>query len=128
MNDNAFLDDCNIDDLPLPNPELTDYQIELREVMKSGCNLQIAEYALIKLKIKTEFEKLKENYNKEKKSIMDELQDNFDSIFNEIKEGEGKQNQNDISINENREMKKKELKERKKEKKEKKKGKKKKKR
>ena len=100
--ENAFLDDCNIDDLPLPNPELTDYQIELREVMKSGCNLQIAEYALIKLKIKTEFEKLKENYNKEKKSIMDELQDNFDSIFNEIKEGEGKQNQNDISINENR--------------------------
>ena len=59
--ENAFLDDCNIDDLPLPNPELTDYQIELREVMKSGCNLQIAEYALIKLKIKTEIEELKGN-------------------------------------------------------------------
>ena len=100
--ENAFLDDCNIDDLPLPNPELTDYQIELREVMKSGCNLQIAEYALIKLKIKTELEKLKDNYNNEKKSIMDDVQDNFDSIFNEIKEGEGKQNQNDISINENK--------------------------
>ena len=98
--ENAFLDDCNIDDLPLPNPELTDYQIELREVMKSGCNLQIAEYALIKLKIKTELEKLKGNYNNEKKSIMDDVQDNFDSIFNEIKEGEGKQN--DISINENK--------------------------
>ena len=100
--ENAFLDDCNIDDLPLPNPELTDYQIELREVMKSGCNLQIAEYALIKLKIKTELEKLKGNYNNEKKSIMDDVQDNFDSIFNEIKEGEGKQNQNDISIIENK--------------------------
>ena len=100
--ENAFLDDCNIDDLPLPNPELTDYQIELREVMKSGCNLQIAEYALIKLKIKTELEELKGNYNNEKKSIMDDVQDNFDSIFNEIKEGEGKQNQNDISINENK--------------------------
>ena len=100
--ENAFLDDCNIDDLPLPNPELTDYQIELREVMKSGCNLQIAEYALIKLKIKTELKELKGNYNNEKKSIMDDVQDNFDSIFNEIKEGEGKQNQNDISINENK--------------------------
>ena len=100
--ENAFLDDCNIDDLPLPNPELTDYQIELREVMKSGCNLQIAEYALIKLKIKTELEEIKGNYNNEKKSIMDDVQDNFDSIFNEIKEGEGKQNQNDISINENK--------------------------
>ena len=100
--ENAFLDDCNIEDLPLPNPELTDYQIELREVMKSGCNLQIAEYALIKLKIKTELEGLKGNYNNEKKSIMDDVQDNFDSIFNEIKEGEGKQNQNDISINENK--------------------------
>ena len=100
--ENAFLDDCNIDDLPLPNPELTDYQIELREVMKSGCNLQIAEYALIKLKIKTELEELKGNYKKEKKSIIDDVQDNFDSIFNEIKEGEGKQNQNDISINENK--------------------------
>ena len=100
--ENAFLDDCNIEDLPLPNPELTDYQIELREVMKSGCNLQIAEYALIKLKIKTELEELKGNYNNEKKSIMDDVQDNFDSIFNEIKEGEGKQNQNDESINENK--------------------------
>ena len=31
---------------------------------------------------------------------MDDVQDNFDSLFNEIKEGEGKQN--DISINENK--------------------------
>ena len=54
------------------------------------------------LKIKTELEELKGNYNNEKKSIMDDVQDNFDSIFNEIKEGEGKQNQNDISINENK--------------------------
>ena len=38
---------CDIDDFPSPKEELKNFQFEVREIMESGCNLQIAEYSLL---------------------------------------------------------------------------------
>ena len=40
--------DCDLGDIPIPKAEIEMYESEVQEVMKSGCNRQIAEYALIK--------------------------------------------------------------------------------
>ena len=83
--ENAFLNDCKIEDLPLPNPKLKDYQNELREVMKSGCNLQIAEYSLIELNIISLLGNEKKNYNEQKDKIMNNMEDEIDIYFNDVK-------------------------------------------
>ena len=83
--ENAFLNDCKIEDLPLPNPKLKDYQNELREVMKSGCNLQIAEYSLIELNIISLLGNEKKNYNEQKNKIMNNMEDEIDIYFNDVK-------------------------------------------
>ena len=83
--ENAFLNDCKIEDLPLPNPKLEDYQNELREVMKSGCNLQIAEYSLIELNIISLLGNEKKNYNEQKDKIMNNMEDEIDIYFNDVK-------------------------------------------
>ena len=83
--ENAFLNDCKIEDLPLPNPKLKDYQNELREVMKSGCNLQIAEYSLIELNIFSLLGNEKKNYNEQKNKIMNNMEDEIDIYFNDVK-------------------------------------------
>ena len=83
--ENAFLNDCKIEDLPLPNPKLEDYQNELREVMKSGCNLQIAEYSLIELNIISLLGNEKKNYNEQKNKIMNNMEDEIDIYFNDVK-------------------------------------------
>ena len=52
--DNDELEDeflkCNLEDLPLPIKKLEDFEFEINEVMKSGCNRQIAEYSLLEYK------------------------------------------------------------------------------
>ena len=46
-----FLNNCNIDDIPVPKTDqIGEYEKEVLEVMKSGCNRQIAEYVIIKYK------------------------------------------------------------------------------
>ena len=46
-----FLNNCNIDDIPVPKTkQIGEYEKEVLEVMKSGCNRQIAEYVIIKYK------------------------------------------------------------------------------
>ena len=85
-----FLDNCNIEDLPLPIKELNDYykNVLVFEVMKSGCNRQIAEYVIFKYQKLEEkdVEKLydlKANYDKIKPTI-------FNIIKKEVKENIGK--------------------------------------
>ena len=41
---------CTPDDLPVPKEEIKIYNDEVLEVMKTGCNRQIAEYVMIKYK------------------------------------------------------------------------------
>ena len=74
--DKLFLE---IKDLPFPKPEISEYENLVLEIMKSGCNRQIAEYAIIKYKEiedSNEGKKLSElqdPYNNSKKVIFDQI-------------------------------------------------------
>ena len=61
--EDAFLE-CKFEDFPSPKEELENYQFELREIMKSGCNLQIAEYSLLQCNIFSHLDSYKKNYDK----------------------------------------------------------------
>ena len=71
----------NIEDIPLPKEELKDFRYEVNEVMKSGCNLQIAEYSLLKCNIIPELKPLKEDYNNNKKIIKKKMDDDIIVYF-----------------------------------------------
>ena len=58
--------DCDLGDIPIPKAEIEMYESEVQEVMKSGCNRQIAEYALIKYN-EIEEEEAKQNGEEYKK-------------------------------------------------------------
>ena len=53
-NEKDFLEEeflkMKIEDIPIPKKELEDYELDIEEVMKSGCNRQIAEYAIEEIK------------------------------------------------------------------------------
>ena len=53
--------------------------------MKSGCNLQIAEYSLIELNIFSLLGNEKKNYNEQKNKIMNNMEDEIDIYFNDVK-------------------------------------------
>ena len=88
-----FLNNCKIEEIPLPKSELENYQFELREVMKSGCNLQIAEYALLQYNICGELEKKKNEYNKHKEYYMKKIDDDINVYINSLND------KNDSKIN-----------------------------
>ena len=93
---------CNLEDLPLPIKELEDFEFEINEVMKSGCNRQIAEYSLLEYEsdlfppepkdehekskdsIKKTLSELKNEYKKSKKSIKENMP-NIDYYINTAK-------------------------------------------
>lgn len=60
---------CEIDEIPIPKKELKEYESDVKEVMKSGCNRQIAEYVILKYKNLEDEEKNKEVKDKEFKSL-----------------------------------------------------------
>ena len=66
----AFLK-CEIGEFPSPKKELEDYEDYILEVMKSGCNRQIAEYVIL------EYIKL-EKEDKNNKTLMELRKDYFD--------------------------------------------------
>ena len=76
---------CNLDDIPLLNPEIENckYEEYVEEVMKSGCNRQIAEYAILKY-INIEKEEIKNNDNYQKLS---DYRDKYNKIKNPIIDG-----------------------------------------
>ena len=53
-NEQDYLEDlflkCDVKDIPTPKEEIGPYENEVLEVMKSGCNRQIAEYVIIEYK------------------------------------------------------------------------------
>ncbi len=77
---------CNLEDLPLPIKELEDFEFEINEVMKSGCNRQIAEYSLLEYKSdllpekKNEHEKSKDSIKKTLSELKNEYKKSKDSI------------------------------------------------
>ena len=89
--DNDELEDeflkCNLEDLPLPIKELEDFEFEINEVMKSGCNRQIAEYSLLEYESdlfppepKDEHEKSKDSIKKTLSELKNEYKISKDSI------------------------------------------------
>ena len=89
---------CNIEDLPIPREELKDYEKEIQEVMKSGCNRQIAEYVFLEYKnLEDEEEKdskkkklceLKKDYEqKHKNSLIEKVTEKvIDKLIKENKD------------------------------------------
>ena len=64
--------DENIIDKIVPKKELENFEIDIKEIMKSGCNRQIAEYSLMQYKnntSKNEYSK----YEKAKEELIDEI-------------------------------------------------------
>ena len=67
---------CNLEDLPLPIKKLEVFEFEINEVMKSGCNRQIAEYSLLEYKSDlSNLSELKNEYKKSKDSIKKRMND-----------------------------------------------------
>ena len=71
---------CTIDDIPFPKEEIKEYESEVLEVMKSGCNRQIAEYVILEYK-KFEDEEVKTNENMKKLS---QLREEYDEYKNAV--------------------------------------------
>ena len=67
---------CTIEDIPFPKEEIKEYESEVQEVMKSGCNRQIAEYVILQYK-KFEDEEVKTNENMKKLSQLREEYDEY---------------------------------------------------
>ena len=79
---------CKVEDIPLPKKQLDGFEFEIREIMKSGCNRQIAEYSLLKcekndIKILKE---LKSNYRDVKNKIRKNLDEDVSVYINDLKE------------------------------------------
>jgi len=75
---------CDPNDLPVPKKEIEIYNYQVLEVMKSGCNRQIAEYVMLEYK-KLEDAEQKEKDNK--KETLEKLRKNyFDKLDNIIKD------------------------------------------
>ena len=74
---------CDPNDLPVPKKEIEIYNYQVLEVMKSGCNRQIAEYVMLEYK-KLEDAEQKEKDNK--KETLEKLRKNyFDKLDSIIK-------------------------------------------
>jgi len=75
---------CKIEDIPIPNDDINDLEDEVEEVMKSGCNRQIAEYVIIKYKELKDEENGELKLIKYKKNYLAKRNDYFEEIKNNI--------------------------------------------
>ena len=89
--EDAFLE-CKFEDFPSPKEELENYQFELREIMKSGCNLQIAEYSLLQCNIFSHLDSYKKNYDKKLGPILVEMEKRIEIYKSKEKDNNQKKN------------------------------------
>ena len=85
---------CEFEDFPSPNEKLENYQFELREIMKSGCNLQIAEYSLLQCNIFSHLDSDKKNYDKKLGPILVEMEKRI-QIYLDLSDEQNNQKKND---------------------------------
>ena len=72
--ENEFLElDENIINKLVPKDELKNFEIDINEIMKSGCNRQIAEYALMKYNIQEKLKKENQDYIESKTEIKNDI-------------------------------------------------------
>ena len=108
---------CVPDDLPVPKEEIKIYNDEVLEVMKSGCNRQIAEHVMIKYKnledkegkdklvdLKAKYVEKKKTFFEKVKNILQNQNDNkssevlgkYEEEINEFWENNKEKNKNEI--------------------------------
>ena len=86
---------CDIGSFPSPNEKLENYQFELREIMKSGCNLQIAEYSLLQCNIFSHLDSDKKNYDKKLGPILVLMENRIQIYFKDLSDEQNNQKKND---------------------------------
>ena len=91
--EDAFLE-CKFEDFPSPKEELENYQFELREIMKSGCNLQIAEYSLLQCNIFSHLDSAKKNYDKKLGPILVVMENRIQIYFKDLSDKQNNQKKN----------------------------------
>ena len=68
----------------IPNEKLANFEIDIKEIMKSGCNRQIAEYALMKYNIQKLLEKQNAKYIESKNDIKNEINNKLGTKFENL--------------------------------------------
>ena len=86
---------CDIGSFPSPKEELENYQFEVREIMKSGCNLQIAEYSLLQCNIFSHLDSDKKNYDKKLGPILVLMENRIQIYFGGLGDKQNNQKKND---------------------------------
>ena len=72
-NDFLKIDMDELDKIYKNKEILSNYELEIKEIMKIGCNRQIAEYSLLKNNIESILEKENSKYIKERNNLMKEI-------------------------------------------------------
>ena len=80
---------CKVEDIPIPKKKVECFEFEIRKIMESGCNRQIAEYSLLKCEENNikDLKNLKAKYievkNKIRKSLDDDVEVYLDNLKND---------------------------------------------
>lgn len=67
-----------------PKKELSTFEIDINEIMKSGCNRQIAEYALMKYNIQEKLKEENQKYIASKKEIIKDIEKKLETKLDNI--------------------------------------------
>ena len=80
---------CKVEDIPIPKKKVECFEFEIRKIMESGCNRQIAEYSLLKCEENNikDLKNLKAKYievkNKIRKSLDGDVEVKLDNLKND---------------------------------------------
>ena len=92
--ENEFLNlDENIIDKLKSKDELKNFEIDIDEIMKSGCNRQIAEYVLMKYNIQEKLKDDNQEYIKNKQDIKNEINNKLGSKLDDLLKDENRKDE-----------------------------------
>ena len=73
-----------------PKKELSTFEIDINEIMKSGCNRQIAEYALMKYNIQEKLKEENQKYIASKKEIINDIKNKLGTKLDDLLKDENR--------------------------------------
>ena len=73
-----------------PKKELSTFEIDINEIMKSGCNRQIAEYALMKYNIQEKLKEENQKYISSKKEIINDIKNKLGTKLDNLLKDENR--------------------------------------
>ena len=78
---------CKVEDIPIPKKKVECFEFEIRKIMESGCNRQIAEYSLLKCEENNikDLKNLKAKYIEVKNKIRRSLDDDVGVYLDNLK-------------------------------------------